>query len=138
MADYEHTQVMSVPPETAFAFLEDPANLPLCLPEVEGVDAAGPDRVRLSGRLNGRALTVDCRLGVDRAARRLEWEVAQAGARGWLRVAPLPSGCDVTAHVSFAGPQPPAERVRSRLGKGLEAMRDRLEGRPGDGLPSVD
>ncbi len=145
MADYQQTLGMQAPPDAVFDFVADVANMPRYLPTTKSAQAQGQDRVRVQGEAHGHRYDSDGFLRRDRGRHRLEWGADEGYYSGWLQVRPAGQGSEVTVSISLTGTPPGADPGRKPsdddidegLRKGLESIRDQLEGRGGKKGPSA-
>lgn len=145
MGEYEEKLTMSAGPDEVFDFVADIRNLPKYLPTTKDAQSQGPERVRVQGEAQGHRYDSDGYLRPDRGARRMEWGADEGYYSGWMQVAPNGGGSDVTVHISLRGHPPGAdggdapapEQVQEGLRKGLESIRNHVEGRGGKEEPSA-
>src|SRR5215475_3047505 len=103
MAEYEVERGMPADAEIVFDIAADVDRMDTWLPA--HLTGAGPNRVHLTGDLDGRHVEETGVIGVHRDQLRIEWGSEDDGDyAGWLQVAH--SGADassVTMHLSFFG-----------------------------------
>ena len=145
MGEYEETLTVAAGPDEVFGFVADVRNLPKYLPTTKGAQSQGVDRVRVQGEAQGHRYDSDGYLRPDEGAKRLEWGADEGYYSGWMQVAPDGDGSNVTVHISLRGhppgadqgSAPPPEQVQEGLRKGLESIRNHVEGRGGKEEPSA-
>ena len=165
MDTYERSREIAASADEVFAFLRDPANLPVYVTPLDSaklVDDEG--RVDLTGRTpeDGVPIHGSGRLHVDEGARRLSWEARTSRIySGRAEVAELGegrSGVDVPLEVGQAdathevatGNPPPRERtsamernqtehdpIDQALGAAVEMIRRELEGKGQGAAPTL-
>ncbi len=127
---------MRAPADRVFDFIADVRNLPKYLPTTKDAHTEGGDRVRVQGEAKGHSYNSDGYLRADRAAKRLEWGADEGYCSGWMQVHGSGEETTATVHVSFRGHPPGSgehggpkpEDVREGLRKGLESIRNQVEG----------
>lgn len=145
--EYEERLHVRADTEEVFDFVADVSNLPKYLPTTKQAQDQGPERVRVQGEAAGHRYDADGFLRPDRENMRLEWGADEGYYSGWMQLRPDGGGTEVAVHISLrdrlgdpearadGGPSP--EQVREGLRKGLESIRNHVEGRGGKEEPSV-
>jgi uncharacterized protein YndB with AHSA1/START domain len=82
--DHEHTEHVAASPDSVFAAISDPANLPRFVPQMTAVREAG-ERLEVDARYEGKEQHGAAAFRSDSDRRRIEWE-ADSGYRGWMQV----------------------------------------------------
>lgn len=145
MGEYEETLTMAAGPDEVFDFVADVRNLPKYLPTTKDAQSQGEERVRVQGEAQGHAYDSDGYLRPDRSAKRMEWGADEGYYSGWLQVRAQDKGSSVTVHISLRGHPPGAdqgsapapEQVQEGLRKGLESIRNHVDGKGGKEEPSA-
>lgn len=96
--EHEHTEHVTVPPDTLYAAISDPANLPRFVPQVTAVRGAGAERLEVDARYEGKDQTGAARFRSDAGARRIEWG-SESGYHGWMQVDPDGDGSRLTLYL---------------------------------------
>lgn len=143
--EYEERLSMRASPDQVFDFVADVRNLPRYLPTTKDAQAQGEERVRVQGEAQGHRYDSDGYLRRNADANRLEWGADEGYYSGWLQARPDGDGSEVTVHISLRGHPPGAdqsdapapEQVQEGLRKGLESIRNQVEGRGGKEEPSA-
>ncbi len=145
--EYEDTLTVDAPADTVFGFVADVANLPKYLPTTKDAQRQGTDRVRVQGEAQGQYYNSDGYLRPDRAAKRLEWGADEGYYSGWMQLQDRDGRTDVTVHISLRGHPPGADQkggdapdpaqVQEGVRKGLESIKNQVEGRGGKEEPSA-
>lgn len=143
--EYEESLVMGADPHTVFAFVSDVRNLPKYLPTTKAAQGQGGDRVRVEGAAQGQGYDADGYLRPDAGAKRLEWGADEGYYEGAMQITPFGQGSNVSVHISIKGSPPGAdegsapspEQIKEGLRKGLESIRNHVEGRGGKEEPSA-
>ena len=145
MGDYESSLSMGAGAQDVFDFVTDVRNLPKYLPTTKDAQPQGSDRVRVQGEAQGHRYDSDGYLRSDPDAMRLEWGADEGYYSGWMQIEPEDQGSSVTVHISLKGKPPGADPdnapdpddIREGLRKGLESIRNHVEGIGGKKEPSV-
>jgi hypothetical protein len=143
MPDFEQTLTMQAEPDRVMAFVSDVRNLPRYVPTTKAAQPEDGERVRVQGEAQGHGYDADGYL--RRRDGQLEWGADEGYYSGWLRVQPDGDGSQVTVGISLRGHPPGAdpgeapsgEQINEGLRKGLESIRNQLEGRGGKEEPSA-
>jgi hypothetical protein len=101
--------------------------------------------VRVQGEAQGHRYDSDGYLRRDEAAKRLDWGADEGYYSGWLQISPDGDASNVTVHISLRGHPPGADegnapdpaQVQEGLRKGLESIRNHVEGHGGKEEPSA-
>ena len=146
MGEYEQTMTMQAPPDEILDFVSDIGNMPKYLPTTKSAQPQGEDRVRVQGEAMGHAYDSDGYLRRDDEAMRLEWGSDEGYYSGWLEVeGDGEDASEVTIHISLRGKPPGAgqsggpsdDQINEGIAKGLESIRNHVEGRGGKEEPSA-
>ena len=146
MGGYEQTLTMRAPPDRVLGFVSDVRNLPRYVPTTKDAQPQGEGRVRVQGEAQGHRYDGDGYLRRDDAAGRLEWGADEGYYSGWFQVrGDGGASSSVTVHISLRGHPPGAdpssapsdEQINEGLVKGLESIRNQVEGRGGKEEPSA-
>lgn len=145
LGEYEESLTVRASPDQVFDFVADVRNMPRYLPATKDAQAQGEDRVRVQGEAQGHRYDSDGYLRRNSESNRLEWGADEGYYSGWLQARPDGDGSEVTVHISLRGRPPGAPegnapapgQVQEGLRKGLESIRNQLEGRGGKEEPSV-
>ena len=145
IGEYEESLTMEANADAVFDFVADVRNLPKYLPTTKDAQAQGEDRVRVQGEAQGHGYDSDGYLRRNAAANRLEWGADEGYYSGWLQVSGQGGKSNVTVHISLRGHPPGApedgapspDQVREGLRKGLESIRNQVEGTGGKEEPSA-
>lgn len=143
MPDFEQSLPMDAPPDAVLAFVSDVRNMPRYLPTTKAAEPQGGDRVQVHGEAQGHHYDADGYL--RRKDGGLEWGADEGYYSGWLRVEPDGSGSRVTVGIRLNGHPPGAdpdgapsgEQIDEGLMKGLESIRNQVEGTGGKEEPSA-
>jgi uncharacterized membrane protein len=144
--EYEESLTIDADARSVFDFVADVRNLPKYLPTTKDAQSQGEDRVQVQGEAQGYKYDSDGYLRPDEAAKRLEWGADEGYYSGWMQVDDEGSGrSNVTVHISLrdhppgsgAGDAPSPEQVQEGLRKGLESIRNHVEGHGGKEEPSA-
>lgn len=143
--EYEERLTMNASPDAVTDFVSDIRNLPRYMPTTKDAQSQGEDRVRVQGEAQGHKYDSDGYLRRMEDQGRLEWGADEGYYSGWLQVRPDGDGSEVTVHISLRGNPPGADpenapdpaQVQEGLRKGLESIRNQVEGRGGKQEPSA-
>lgn len=143
MPDFEQSLSMQVPPDRVMDFVSDIRNLPRYVPTTQAAEAQSEDRVVVHGEAQGQHYDADGYL--RRVDGHLEWGADEGYYNGWLRAEPEGDGSRVTVGIALHGHPPGAdqgeapseEEINEGLRKGLESIRNQLEGQGGKEEPSA-
>ncbi|MBV8614590.1 MAG: SRPBCC family protein [Acetobacteraceae bacterium] len=143
--EYEESLTIRAPADRVFDFIADVSNLPKYLPTTKDAESQGGERVRVQGEAQGHKYNADGYLRADRAAKRLEWGADEGYYSGRLELRANGEETTATVRVSFRGHPPGSgghggpgpEQVREGLRKGLQSIRNQVEGRGGKEEPSA-
>lgn len=145
--EYEDSVNVDADASAVFDFVSDVRNLPKYLPTTKDAQTQGEGRVRVQGEAQGNRYNSDGYLRPDRAAKRLEWGSDEGYYSGWMRIEQRSNGSDVTVHISLRGHPPGADQrdgdapdpsqVKEGVRKGLQSIKNHLEGGGGKEEPSV-
>lgn len=143
MPEFEQSLRMAAPPDSVLAFVSDVRNLPRYVPTTKEAQSQGPERVHVAGDAQGHHYDADGYL--RRKDGGLEWGADEGYYNGWLRVEPDGEGSQVTVGISLRGHPPGADpgeapsedQINEGLVKGLESIRNQVEGRGGKEEPSA-
>lgn len=83
--EHEHSEHVAAAPDTLYAAIANPANLPRYVPQMTAVRDAGQARVEVDARYEGKSHSGAAYFRSDDSARRIEWG-AESGYRGWMQV----------------------------------------------------
>lgn len=145
--EYEERLHVRADADEVFDFVADVSNLPKYLPTTKSAEDQGPDRVRVQGEAAGHRYDSDGYLRSDRERMRLEWGADEGYYSGWMQIRSDGGGAEVVVHISLrdkpgqgeeradGGPSP--DQVREGMRKGLESIRNHVEGRGGKEEPAV-
>ena len=145
MGEYEETLTMRAEAQSVFDFVADVGNLPKYLPTTKDAQSQGPERVRVQGEAQGHQYDSDGYLRPDAETKRLEWGADEGYYSGWMQIRAEDEGSSVTVHISLrkkppgaeAGNAPDPAQVQEGLRKGLESIRNHVDGDGGKVEPSV-
>lgn len=141
---YEDSLMIDAAPYEVFEFVADITNLPKYIPTTKQAQSQGPDRVRVQGEAHGHPYDSDGFLRADRHAMRLDWGADEGGYKGALQIQPDGEGSLVTvqlwlgdrlAGADGGGPSP--DQVQEGLRKGLESIKNQVEGHGGKVEPAA-
>ena len=139
---FEESMMIQAAPFEVFEFVADVSNLPKYIPTTQQAQTQGPDRVRVQGEVHGHQYDSDGFLRADRQAMRLEWGADEGYYAGNLQIQPDGDGCFVTVTIELrrklseeGGPTP--DQVHEGLRKGLESIKNHVEGHGGKEEPAV-
>lgn len=143
--EYEDSLTIRADPLSVFNFVADVRNLPKYLPTTKNAQSQGEGRVRIQGEAQGHQYDSDGYLRRQGQDTRLEWGSDEGYYSGSLQVRPDGDRSVVTVHISLRGQPPGADagdapspaQVQEGLRKGLESIRNHVEGRGGKEEPSV-
>lgn len=143
--EYEDNLTIRADPNAVFNFVADVRNLPKYMPTTKGAQSQGEARVRVQGEAQGQSYDSDGYLRRGDQRNRLEWGSDEGYYSGWLQVRPDGDVSNVTVHISLRGHPPGADegtapdpaQVKEGLRKGLQSIRNHVEGRGGKEEPSV-
>ena len=143
--EYEESLTVRADARKVFDFVADVRNMPKYLPTTKDAQSQGEDRVRVQGEAQGHRYDSDGYLRRDEAANRLEWGADEGYYSGWLQIRPDGDASNVTVHISLRGRPPGADegnapdpaQVQEGLRKGLESIRNHVEGHGGKEEPSA-
>jgi len=133
MAEYEVEQGMPAPAEIAFDVASDISQLGSWLPAQ--VTGEGPNRLHVSGELDGRPVDQTGLFDVRKEQLRLEWgSEANGDYAGWLQVSHAGAGASsATMHLSFFGHQPEnrghQDSVEQAMQEALRHLAERVAAR---------
>jgi polyketide cyclase/dehydrase/lipid transport protein len=133
MTEYEVERGMPADAEIVFDIAADVERMDAWLPA--HLTGAGPNRVHLSGDLDGRHVEETGVIGVRRDQLRIEWGSEDGGDyAGWLQVAHAGAGASsVTMHLSFLGDLPeasgPHPEVEAQMDDALRRLADQVSGK---------
>jgi len=138
MAEYEVEHGMPADAEVVFDVAADLERLDAWLPA--DVTGAGPNRLRVSGEMDGRKVDETGLIGVRPEQLRLEWgSEDDADYAGWLQVQHAGAGASsVTMHLSFFGDQPENRGHQDRVETEMRDALDRLAELVGSRVDSGD
>ena len=115
MAEYEHTQTISAPPEAVYEFVSKVQNLPQYLPTTKAAEPQGEGRVRVRGEVRGRQYNSDGHFSADPSTRRIEWGADEQNKySGWLAVEGDGQSSRVTVHLTFGPATDLPERIEQQ------------------------
>ena len=143
MPDFEQSLRMQAPPDQVLAYVSDIRNLPRYVPTTHGAQSQGEGRVHVQGEAQGHSYDADGYL--RRRDDGLEWGADEGTYNGWLRVKPDGEGSQVTVGISLRdqppgagkGDAPGEDQINEGLAKGLESIRNQLQGEGGKEEPSA-
>ena len=146
--EYSDTLTVDAPAAQVFDFVADIKNMPKYLPTTKQASDAGPERVHVEGSAGGHDYVAEGYLRPDREALRMEWGADEGYYKGSMDLDDQGGGkTEVTIRISLLGAPPGApERpdggpddsdVREGLRKGLESIRNHVEGRGGKVEPTA-
>ena len=143
MPDFEQSLRMEAPPDAVMAFVSDVRNLPAYVPTTKAAEPQGEGRVQVHGDAQGHHYDADGYLRQRDGG--LEWGADEGTYNGWLRVKPDGQGSQVTVGISLrghppgadAGEAPSEDQINEGLQKGLESIRNQVEGQGGKEEPSA-
>jgi hypothetical protein len=133
MTEYEVEHVMPADAEVVFQVAADTQRMGTWL--LAEVDDAGPNRLHLSGELDGRLVDETGLISVRPEQLRIEWGSESDGDyAGWLQVSHAgPGASSVTMHLSFLGDQPEAvghpEQVEAQMSAALDRLAEQVRER---------
>ena len=145
LGEYEAVSAVDASPDDVFAFVSDVRNLPKYLPTTKDAQSQGTDRVRVQGEAQGHRYDSDGYLRPDAGAKRLEWGADEGYYSGWMQIDGDGDASNVTVHISLRGKPPGApddgapkrSDVQEGLEKGLQSIKNHVEGRGGKEEPAV-
>jgi hypothetical protein len=143
MPDFQQSLTMQAPPDAVLAFVSDIRNLPRYVPTTKQAEPQGEERVHVEGDAQGHHYDADGYL--RRRDGGLEWGADEGYYKGWLKVQPEGDGSAVTVGISLNGHPPGADPdaapseddINEGLRKGLESIRNQVEGTGGKEEPSA-
>lgn len=140
--EYEETISVDAPLERVFDFVADVRNMPKYLPTTQHAETQGEGRVRVTGEAHGHHYDADGFLRADRAQNRLEWGADEHDYSGWMLVGDDGEGTSVTVHISMhkkpGGEHAPSpDEVREGIRRGLQSIKNQVEGRGGKQEPAA-
>ena len=143
--EYEENLTIDADVDQVFAFIADIRNLPKYLPTTKAAQSQGEGRVRVQGGAEGHSYDSDGYLRPNAAAHRLEWGSDEGYYNGSMQLEDRGGQTQVTVHISLRGKPPGApegsapspDQVKEGLRKGLESIRNHVEGTGGKEEPSV-
>ncbi len=138
--EYEETIGVDAPAKKVFDFVAEVGNMPKYLPTTKQAASQGKDRVHVEGKAHGHDYKADGFLRADRHRNRLEWGSDEHDYSGWMTVGEDGNRASVTVHISMhkkpGGEHAPSpEEVREGIRKGLESIRNEVEGSGGKQEP---
>ena len=141
--EFEESLSMRAQADEVFNFVADVQNMPKYLPTTRNAQAQDGDHVRVQGEAKGHRYDSDGYLRSDPSARRLEWGADEGYYAGWMQVREDGNGSAVTVHISMKGEPPGAdqrgapapEHVTEGIRKGLQSIRNHVEGHGGNEEP---
>ena len=146
LGEYEAKLQVNASSDEVFAFVSDVRNLPKYLPTTKDAQSQGTDRVRVQGEAQGFQYDSDGYLRPDADAKRLEWGADEGYYSGWMQMTGDGDRSDVTVHISLRGKPPGApdegagpspSDIQEGLQKGLESIKNHVEGHGGKEEPAV-
>jgi hypothetical protein len=143
MPSFEQSLSMQAPPDQVLAFVSDIRNLPRYVPTTKEAEPQGEGRVHVEGDAQGQHYDADGYLRQTDGG--LEWGADEGYYKGWLRVSPDGPGSHVTVGIELKGHPPGADPsqapseddINEGLRKGLESIRNQVEGSGGKEEPSA-
>jgi uncharacterized membrane protein len=145
--EYEDSLTVNAEVGPVFDFVADVRNLPKYLPTTKSAQKQGADRVRVQGAAEGHSYDSDGYLRPDQVRHRLEWGADEGYYSGWMQLEDRSGRTEVTVHISLRGRPPGADerggdapspdQVKEGIRKGLDSIRNHVEGRGGKEEPSV-
>lgn len=143
MSHYESELKVMAAPDTIFAYVKDPANMPKYLPTVHGAHDQGEGRVAVDGEAAGHEYHSDGWFKVDDAERTMSWgSDGENKYSGSLAVRPHEDHSHVSVELDFE-PNPGQEAafeaqsgsrdetVQKGLDAALESIKNEIEGTGG-------
>jgi hypothetical protein len=133
MTEYEVEHGMPADAEVVFDIAADLQTMGSWLPAA--VTEAGPNRLQVTGELDGRQVDATGLVGVRTEQLRLEWGSAGDGDyAGWLQVFHAGAGASsVVMHLSFLGDQPEAgshaPQVQVQMSEALRGLAEQVQAR---------
>lgn len=99
MYDFEVSTTVMTSPDRLFAYLADVRHLPDYLPKVLAAKGDDGEEISLTVDIDGEPFEVQGWMRADPGTRRLQWGVPEAGYQGWIAVAAVPRGCELTVNL---------------------------------------
>ena len=146
--DYSETLTVDAPAGEVFDFIADVRNMPKYLPTTKQAEDAGPERVHVEGKAQGHEYKSDGYLRADREALRMEWGADEGYYKGSMELDEQGGGkTQITVRIGLHGKPPNAPEgdenspdpadVQEGLRKGLESIKNHVEGRGGKVEPAA-
>jgi len=93
MAEYERSETVPASGAAVYAYVADPANLPVYISTMVRAGAVSGGHLHVAAEVEGRHEEGDARFRADSAARRIEWGGSgTSDYHGWLQVADADPG----------------------------------------------
>lgn len=119
MGDHEHTATVRRDPDTVFAFLADPKNMPRYVDAMKRAEPAGGEEVHVVAEVGEHRFEGDAWMHADADARNIRWGADDTGAyHGELFVTGIgdvESKVTITLHTEHDDGPEVAEGLRSTL-----------------------